>query len=92
MLIELNNGRPHVAERLLPCTDWDKAEFRYPNPIKDWKESRAIACNVKITGEQIVPRLGGFYKRGMVTWVGDGEPDSHCKCWIPVFWDGEVIP
>jgi hypothetical protein len=79
-----------VAEALFPCTDWDAAGFRYPNPIPSWRKDRAIACNVTVTGK--VPSLynGGWWLRGRIEWVGDGEPSTFGKCWILCNAMGEI--
>ena len=61
---------------LLPCDDWDKAEFRWPNPIPEWQQSHAIAVNVEVTGRTIRYYSGEAWVRVKLTWVGDGEPDT----------------
>jgi hypothetical protein len=61
---------------LLPCDDWDRASFRWPNPIPEWRESHAIACNVEITGRTIQRYNGALWVRVKITWVGDREPDT----------------
>lgn len=75
------DGR-QVGECLLPCDDWDDADFRWPNPIPEWRTSRAIACNVHVTGRTVQYRMGSFWVRCTVEWVGDGEPNTSCKGWI----------
>lgn len=81
-----------VSEALFPCTDWDKAEFRYPNPIPAWRKSRATACNVKITGR--VPQLltGAWWLRARIEWVGDGEPSTFSGGWVLCDAMGNVDP
>ena len=65
------------GDRLLPCDDWDKAEFRWPNPIQEWREKHAIACNIEITGRTVRLIRGGSWVRVRFTWVGDDEPDTY---------------
>lgn len=72
------------GENLLPCDDWDKAEFRWPNPIREWRESRAIAINVEVTGRVIQWKDGGGWLRVKVTFVGDGEPDQIVRGYMRV--------
>lgn len=74
--VELDNGR---CEQLAACDDWDAADFRFADPIF---RDRGIACKVEATGRTYQRRGGAFWVRGKVTWVGDGEPDTTCGCWI----------
>ena len=60
------------GERLLPCDDWDKADFRWPNPIPEWRTKHAIACNVEVTGRVYRWIDGKAWMRVKFTWVGDG--------------------
>jgi hypothetical protein len=90
LLLETGKKYP-IAEKLFQCTDWDRAEFRYPNPVSDWRESRAIACNVKQTGKTIVSYRGAQWLRGKVEWVHDDEPSTFSPCLIRVTWDGGVF-
>jgi|SRR5215469_6353966 len=86
--VEHDSGR---TEFLLPCDDWDKAAFRWPNPIHEWRESHAIACNLKITGRTFQERNGkNFYVRVRFEWVGDGEPSTYSGGWLVVGWPGNL--
>ena len=83
--VELDTGNDtHVAENLLTCDDWDKAEFRFP------VTSRRIpyAVNVIVTGRKLRWRSGTFpcsnWVRVKVTFVGDGEPDADRGGWMLV--------
>ncbi len=71
-----------IGECLLSCADWDAADFRWPNPIPAWRESRAIACNVYVTGRTV--QYGGYMDkvRVKVEWVGDGEPNEYVSGWM----------
>lgn len=95
MIIELiSKHRPQsyqIAEQLFPCTDWDMAEYRYPNPIPEWREKHATACNVKHTGRTIQRHSGAYWIKGEVEWVGDGEPSTFCCCWILVDFNGKEV-
>ena len=92
IVLLLNTGKKYeIDEKLFPCTDWDKAEWRYPNPVPEWRESHAIACNVTITGRTIVHAKGGLWKRGKLTWVGDGEPDTFSPCLVACDCIGELL-
>jgi hypothetical protein len=79
-IIENAAGR---TEKLLP-SDWDKANFRFPNPIWDWRETHAIACNIQITGRTFQYRQGDYYVKVRIEWVGDGEPNSYSEGWAKV--------
>lgn len=74
-IIALGDGTTYKtlggARGLLPCDDWDEAEFRFPTSVCD------IACNVEVTGRKPI-WLGsrGTWIRIKVTFVGDGEPDE----------------
>ena len=61
-----------------PCGSWRGCQFRWPNPINEWAESRAIACNVTITGRTI--RNG--YIRVRIEWVGDDDPSTFSGGWL----------
>ena len=69
-------------EKLLPCVDepcagWPGAGFRYPNPIREWAESHAIACNVTVSGRKIhTPFDGVNWVTVRIEWVGDCEPST----------------
>lgn len=84
------NGKG-FAEPLRACTDWDKATHRHPNPIREWRWKHDIACNVFFTGS--TPRLAGgaWWRRGLVVWVGDGEPDQTSPADIRCEADGRVF-
>jgi hypothetical protein len=80
----IEHGGSGRVERLYKCTDWDKAMFRWPNPIHEWRESRAIACNIEITGRTFQRRKGDYWVKIRITWVGDGEPDQYSDGWAMV--------
>lgn len=69
------------TEKLLP-SDWDRAAFRFPNPIPGWETKHAIACNVTVTGRTFQWRKGAFYVKARMEWVGDGEPSTFSEGWI----------
>ncbi len=50
---------------LLPCDDWDAAEFRYPTGVQD------LAVNVEITGTRVYRKFDAGWTRIKVTFVGD---------------------
>jgi len=83
------DGRP-FCEILLagdpePIGDgWPGCDFRYPNPIPEWRESRAIACNVTVTGRKVHWRGGCRWVRCRVEWVGDCEPSTYGGGWLAV--------
>lgn len=80
-IVEIVGGR---CERLLP-SDWEQAAFRWPHPMHDWRESRAIAINVEITGRTFQVRSGGnYWVKARVEWVGDGEPSTFSEAWLRV--------
>jgi hypothetical protein len=79
------------GEFLLPCKDWDAADFRWPNPILDWRESRAIACNVHVTGRTVQYRQGTRWVRCKIEFVGDGEPNTFASGWILFGWDLQAL-
>lgn len=78
--VQLDSGR---GEWLLGC-DWDGAQFRFPNPVTPWRESRALAVNVEVTGRVLQWRDGGAWMRVKVTFVGDGEPDQVVRGYMRV--------
>ena len=80
-----------LAECIRPCTDWDQATHRYPNPIGEWRWKHATACNVWITGTVIIQRSECWWKRGQIEFVGDGEPNTLCPCLIRVDGMGRPI-
>jgi hypothetical protein len=97
MIIKLDGktqtGYSRIAEALYPCDDWDRAEFRYPNPIADWRKKHATACNVKLTGKAIISAEGALWRRGQVEWVQDDEPSTFSGCLVKVLdYSGEVDP
>jgi hypothetical protein len=67
-------------EALLPCPDWDRAEFRY---------STLFACNIEVTGSTMrkVPGNGAYGLRCRITVPGDGEPDTAFSGWIMTGWE-----
>ena len=83
--VKLDEGR--IGEKLLPgddftCAGWDGCDFRYPNPVSIWRESRAIACNVHVTGRTIQYKDGGRRVRVKIEWVGDCEPSTFSGGWM----------
>ena len=74
--------------RLLPCDDWDKAEFRWPNPIPEWREKHATAVNVEITGTTVRRKWYGGWVRVKMTWVKEDEPDTSSGGWM--LWEKET--
>jgi hypothetical protein len=81
--IQIGDNRTNV-KTILPCNDWDRAMFRWPNPIQGWEEKHAIAMNVEITGRTFVYRSGSYLVKLRITWVGDGEPDTFTDGWLLV--------
>ena len=80
-VIMLDTGR---VEQLLDCDDWDRADFRFPNPVQGWEVSHAIACNVHITGRTIKfnASTGDFHVRVQIEWVRDDEPSTFSGGWM----------
>ena len=70
-------------EVLLP-SDWDRAEFRFPNPIHEWREAHAIALNIEITGRTFQWRNGRHMVKLRLEWVGDDEPSTYSEGWLLV--------
>jgi hypothetical protein len=87
VLVEVGSVIENAAgrtEKLLP-SDWDRAQFRFPNPIPGWEVSRAIACNVDITGRTFQERgRGNWFVKVRLIWVGDGDPDTVTEGWLAV--------
>ncbi len=78
-VIERESGN---CDRLLEC-EWDGADFRWPNPIQEWKMSHARAVNIHITGRTFQHRSGGtWWVRVSMEFVGDGEPSTFCRAWL----------
>ncbi len=78
-VIRLDTGR---VEKLFPCDDWDRANFRYPNPIQGWEESHAIACNVTVTGRTEQRYGGERWVRVSIEWVQDDDPSTFSSGWL----------
>lgn len=59
------------------------ATYRLPTlsggPVKD------LACEVTLTGRTLQRRLGSYYAKVQVIFVGDGEPDVVVPGWMFVF-------
>ena len=89
-VIVIPHARGGCSEPLIPC-DWDKAQHRHPNPVPEWRWKHAIACNLIITGRSAKLKDGNYWITGKVIWVGDGEPDTSCKCLIMCYYDGTPI-
>ena len=45
-----------------------------------------VAVNIKITGRTPIRRLGSYYRRVQITFLGDGEPNTVTGGWIPWEW------
>ena len=90
----VKDGKEPIGEELLPCDDWDKAEFRWPNPIPEWRENHATAVNVEITGRtlQRIPwHEGSDWIRVKLTWLtDDGEPNKTSGGWLWVTGKEEI--
>lgn len=77
-----------MAERLLPCDPRDsEALGRDPRRtfrLDNWAGGVKVAVQVLVTGRTLYYdtdwKCGKV--RGKLTFVGDGEPDTHVQCWI----------
>jgi hypothetical protein len=83
--VQLDGGR--LGDKLLVGDDFvDEGfagcDFRYPNPVREWRESRAIACNVHVTGRTFQFKSGYRVVRVKVEWVGDCEPSTFTSGWL----------
>lgn len=68
---------------------WPGCDFRWPNPVPGWETSRAIACNIHVTGRVIRygEKIGlgdGYWVRVSIEWVGDCEPSKYGSGWMKV--------
>ena len=63
------------TRQLLPCDDWDKAQFRWP------ALGLEIACNVAITGRTFQRWGDNHWVKVQMIWVGDGQPDQYTEAW-----------
>ena len=61
---------------LCPCDNWDKAEFRWPNP------NHGGALNVEITGRTIQMIEESPWVRVKLTWVKEDGPDTSSGGWM----------
>ena len=43
---------------------------------------KEVAVNVEITGRTIIRRQGDWYVRLRITFVGDGQPNTHTGGWV----------
>ncbi len=68
-----------MGERLLPCEDWDKADFRFPGVIC------SPAVNVFVSGRVVRTIQGQNQIRVNVEFVGDGEASDYASGWM--MWD-----
>lgn len=59
------------------CDDWDRADFRWPDPV--FGEARGIACNVHVTGRTRQMFQGVATVRVQIEWVRDDEPSTFTK-------------
>lgn len=80
-----------IGDRIFDCDDWDEADFRYPNPITEWRESHAIACKIKITGRKERFFQGAAWMRIEITWIGDCEPDTITRGFVMIENDEDRI-
>lgn len=78
------------AHRLVE-SDWSEAPFRLPTgrmmPWADEVREVRLAVRVEVTGRTVrrpFGRYGGRWVRVRVTFVGDGEPDTHTGGWMAV--------
>lgn len=72
------------GERLLPGEDYvdegfKGCQFRYPNPVRGWEKSYAIAINVSVVGRTIQYKAGQRWVRVLVEWVGDCEASTFSR-------------
>lgn len=81
-------NRGGIAEPLIPCTDWKAADYRYPNPVPEWRWKHAIACRLTLTGKAVKWQHGAYWRTGRLTWIGDCEPDQTMPCSIRCHPDG----
>ena len=81
--ILLDSGR---CELLLDGSDWDRCDFRFPNPILAWAEKHAIAIKVEVTGRTIQRVQGEDAIRVRIEWIQDDEPSTFTSgYWFPQF-------
>lgn len=66
IVCHLGRKNSDLAEALAPCVDWAPADYRWPNPINEWRHDRAIACRVEVTGTVTLTRAGSFWRRGAI--------------------------
>lgn len=81
-IIRLGESVYGVCKPVALCTDWDRADLRWEDPI--WGFERGIACNVVVTGETIIHQGGAMWLRGRIEWVKDDEPSTFETCMIRV--------
>lgn len=80
-LVELDGRR--VGELLLPCEYPELAPFRFPSwSLKATGGAAGPAVRVDVTGRTAVLRGGERWVRVRVTFVGDGDPDTHAGGWM----------
>lgn len=65
-------------EELLPCDDWDRADYRIA--VKKYD----LAVRVEVTGNTVQMVEGVQAVRVKITFVGDCEPDSITRGWMYV--------
>jgi len=84
-VVVLDSG---TCERLLPGdpepigTGWPGCDFRWPNPVAEWREKHSIACNVHVSGRKArwgadIGRNSCWWVRVKIEWVGDCEPSTY---------------
>ena len=73
-----------LGERVFGCDDWDRADFRWPNPIGEWRESHAVACKIKVTG-RVAQWFGGeSWMRVRIEWVQDDEASTFSGGYVMI--------
>jgi hypothetical protein len=90
-----DSGGP-CGRRLVACEVPEFAPFRLESDAAKYVTDGRCpgpACRVDVTGRTVVRRpYGDDAVRVRITWVGDGEPDTHCGGWLLVpdkAWVGE---
>lgn len=89
------NIQPKIGDTLYPDgwapsltylnpSDWDKAEWRVPSAAYPWVN---LAIRLRVTGRTVQRKHGNLVVRVEITWVGDGEPDTHSKGYLAIDWE-----
>ena len=90
------NVQPKLGDTLYPDewapsstylnpSDWDKAEWRVPSAR--YQDLPGLAIRLRVTGRTVQRKYGNLVVRVEITWVGDGEPDTHSKGYLAIDWD-----